>query len=79
MTVVRYSLLRFNEKGMPVQVYLDEKGGEPRWAYILPRFQKEIKAIIESHKAAISLFSALTTLTSIETNMHNPTDRMRKL
>ena len=50
MTKITYDRFMFNKEGMPVQIHLVEKNGRPRDAYILPRFQREIKAIIEPHK-----------------------------
>lgn len=52
MTKITYNNFIFNKEGIPVQVHLVEKGGRPRDAYILPRFQKEIMAIIEPHKGS---------------------------
>lgn len=52
MTKITYDHFIFNKEGMPVQIHLVEKGGKPRWAYIIPRFQKDIKAIIEPHKGS---------------------------
>jgi hypothetical protein len=52
MTKITYGHFKFNKEGLPVQIHLVEKGGRPRDAYILPRFQEEIKAIIEPHKGS---------------------------
>lgn len=48
------------ENGLPVKVYLIEKGGKPRHATILKSYQGTIKSIIENKELSKPLFDRYT-------------------